>query len=447
MVDDDPHVLAGLVDFFSDDYDVLSADSGPKALDLAPSQPDIAVAVVDIKMMPMNGIDTARELRRILPLIKIIFYTGYPGEFNEAEIDRTEEPFDYVEKGRSLSELKRAVRNAYESWHIRNRNVRGEAAEDLGMIGSSAKMQEIYRLIYRLAGNDARVLIRGETGTGKELVARALHRIGPRRHGQFGVAPVGGESTDQIRATLFGAVRGAYTGLTYDRTGLMEHASDGVVFIDEVGEFPHEYQKQLLRVIEVGEYSRYGESEPRQTNARIICATHRNLEELVAEGKFREDLYFRIRVLSIELPPLRERKEDILELTKFFLARHTVDRGNPVKYLDPAVYDVLFDYDWPGNVRELENCIEAVTLVGDSEIIVAEDVLTYLKRTPQWTDTAELPLRERVAAFERTAIIRALTRTKGDVTAAALVLGLDRSSLHRKINQYQIDLSVFRETL
>ena len=444
VVDDDPQVLAALVDFFSDNYEVLAADTGARALELARHHPDIAVAVIDIKMAPMNGIDTARELRNILDTIQIIFHTGYPGEFNEAEIDRTEDPFDYIEKGRSLNELSRAVRRALESWQLRNGNLRRRAAEDLEMIGSSKKMQEVYSLIYRLARSDAKVMIFGETGTGKEKVAQALHKNSPRRTGQFGIVPVVGESMDQLCATLFGARAGAYTGLTYDRTGLVEYASDGVVFVDEVGEIPMDVQTKLLRVLDRGEYQRHGESEMRKSNARFICATHRDLEKLVAERKFREDLYYRLKGIPIHLPPLRERKEDIPELTEYFVAKFTVEKGHPVKYLDPAVYDVLLEYDWPGNVRELERIIDSVTAVTDCEIIVAADVHKVLNGDLQRSDISRRSLKAQLEECERTAIIQALVQTGGEVTSAAQRLGLDRTHLHRKIKQHNIELTGLR---
>jgi DNA-binding NtrC family response regulator len=440
LVDDDPAVLEAFVDFFKDDYAVLEADTGPKAIDLAQLHTDIAVAVVDIKMAPMDGIATTRELRKILPAIRIIFYTAFPGEYNEGDIDRTEDPFDFVVKARSLNEINRAVRKAHDSWQLQTGSLWRRAEIDLGLIGSSRKMQAVYEDIYRLARTDAKVLILGESGTGKEMVAKALHRVSPRRHAPFAYVSILGESRDQICASLFGALAGTYTDLTYDRTGTMEYASEGVVLIDEVGDLPPEVQTLLLRVIDTGEYQLPTSPAIKKTNARILFATHRNIESLVAENRFRGDLYYRLGAITISLPPLREREEDIMPLADYFVNEHTVKEGRAVRILDKSAYDVLLQYDWPGNVRQLNKVIERVVLQARGELIMADDIAEALTRYSDRVPNGQGALASQLDAYERTLIVRALVATDGEVSTAAKLLGINRSSLHRKINRFKIEL-------
>lgn len=389
----------------------------------------------------MDGIATARELKQILPFVQIIFHTGFAGEHNEAEIDRTEHPFDFIVKGRSVSEVTRAVKMAFEKWQLHTGNLWRQAKLDFEMIGTSNQMQKVYQDIYRLAQTDARVLILGESGTGKELVARGLHRMSARRNAPFALVSFYGESLDQVSASLFGALAGSYSGLNYNRTGTMEYASDGVILIDEIGDLPTDIQVRLLRVVEYGQYQRYGSPETCTTNARFLFATNCDLDSLVKEGKFRHDFFYRLGAITITLPPLRHREEDIVPLADYFLDQHTVAKGRPVRVLENSARDVLLQYDWPGNVRQLNSVIEAAAYYDHTELIGPDEIVRAMQAYDESKHRPLGSLEEMMAACERNLIIRALLQAGGKVTDAAALLQIDRSSLHRKIKQHNIDRS------
>lgn len=445
LVDDDPRVLEVLISLFSDDYVVLSARSGAEALQIAGQNDAIAATVMDIKMSGMDGIATAREFARMGRDIPIIFHTGYPGEYDEFAIDQDEKPFDYVQKGRSAQQLIRSVRNATESFRHRRdiQRLALEAESAHGMVGRSKGMLAVYEQMRKAANSNARVMILGETGTGKELVARAIHRLSNRSDRRLAIFNCNHKSSDLVESELFGHLKGAFTGATADRVGLFEYADGGTVFLDEIGDLDITTQAKLLRVLETGEFQRIGAPEVLRSDTRLICATHKNLEQMVKDEKFREDLYYRLRGIEITLPPLRERREDIPAIAARFLDSFTVERDMPPKVLEPGALHALVSFDWPGNVRQLRTAIESLVTLTDSSVILQSDVARQLTNSTSDVKSGAGSsgcLSDRMREFRRNCIIEALHTAGGNVSEAARLLGMDRSNLRKEVIDLQIPL-------
>ena len=314
----------------------------------------------------------------------------------------------------------RALRNRFE-----------EGAEFENMIGRSEGMQQVFRAISDLAAVDSSVLIRGETGTGKELVARALHHRSNRADGPFIAVNCGGLSDELALSQLFGYTRGAFTGAVADHRGYFEAANDGVLFLDEIGELSHRVQAGLLRVLEDGQVARVGENQPRAVNVRLLAATHRDLDHEIATGNFRADLYYRIRVAQIDLPPLHERREDIPLLTDLFLLAARATTGKQVTAIEDETVSVLLEYPWPGNIRELRNAIEFGVIRCRGETLAVCDL-------PPEVHPLENAIHS--AANEEDRILAALTQARGQRKRAAELLGISRATFYRRIREYDIDL-------
>jgi two-component system nitrogen regulation response regulator NtrX len=445
LVDDDPRVRESLVELFSDDYEVLTASGGAEAVAIVAQRDDICAIVMDIKMAGMDGLTATREISASRPDIPIILHTGYAGEYDEFTVDQASRPFDYVEKGNSSLRLHRSVRNAVELFQLkRNRSKLSELVEqEFGIIGRSKAMIEVYQRVVQVSPTDARVVILGESGTGKELVARAIHRHSLRRDRRLAIFNCNHKSPDLVESELFGHCKGAFTHAFYDRVGLFEYGDGGTVFLDEIGDLDISTQGKLLRVLESGEYQRVGDHEWRTTNVRLLCATNRELETMVAEGKFREDLYYRLRGVQIRMPALREHREDIPLLVERFLNRYTIECDLPPRIMEPSALRILIDYDWPGNVRWLQHTIESLVALSCSHVITAADVereLGLAKSEPEPQAGSRQSLSERMRTFKRNCIIQALAEAKGNVTEAARILGADRTNLYRDIKSLQIPL-------
>jgi DNA-binding NtrC family response regulator len=447
IVDDDPHVLRMLNELFKEKYEVFPAKSGEEAISLMVANENIAAVVMDIKMPGMDGIAAAREIRRMAQDTAVIFHTGYPGDYDEDEINEKEKPFDYVQKGEPISKLTRSVHNAVESFLLKRNEhqwISDYAESSYGLIGRSMAMKNVYQMIKKVAASDTKVVITGETGTGKELVARAVHFNSRRKNNRFAFLGCNRKSPDMIESELFGHTKGAFTGAVSERIGLFEYADGGSVFLDEVGDLDIVTQGKLLRVLETGEYQAIGSPTIKKTDVRILCATHKNLELLVEGGNFREDLFFRLKGIKILLPPLRERKEDIANLIEKFKDRLTIEQGLPPKIFDSSAVGAMLNYDWPGNVRQLLDTVESLLVLCDSDIIMAEDVQVYLGRPFENHSDGKnggwKTLTERIREFRKNCIIEALVEAKYNISAAADVLGVDRSNLRKMIKDLNISI-------
>lgn len=442
IVDDNREVLKMLSEILSDDYEIVSAESGKEAISLTMSNDDIATIVMDIKMADMDGITAAREIKKIAPNSPVIFHTGYPGDYDEDQIDRQEQPFAYILKGDPISKLTRSVRNAVESYRLKKDNLwLSQLAErNYGLVGRSEAMQEVYSLIHRVAANNSKVMVLGETGTGKELVARAIHNNSPRREQRLAIFNCNHRAPDLVESELFGHVRGSFTGAVADRVGLFEYADGGTVMLDEIGDLDITTQGKILRVLETGEYQRIGSPDTRTTDVRVICATNRDLEQLIETGRFREDLYYRLKGVHIKMPPLRERRDDIPILINHFKDRFSVENGIVPKIFDRSAIDVLLEFNWPGNVRQLLDTVESLIVLTESDIIVAEDVVNYLGINYEPCGEDHPSLATRIKQFRRACVVQALNETGYNISGAAKLLGMDRSNLRKMIREYDITI-------
>ena len=392
--------------------------------------------IVDLDMPGMNGIDVVAAAQQLRPEIEAIIYTGKPSQETAIEALR-HHAFEYLTKPCRLAELaailgrvdeRRYFKKQMSALEYRLKQVEGDSE----LIGSSTAMDQVKRLINKVAPTDSTVLIRGETGCGKELVARAVHQASLRSDGPLVSINCGALPENLIESELFGHCKGAFTGADQARTGLFEVADEGTIFLDEIGELPIAMQAKLLRVLESGEIRRLGDNRIVHVNVRIICATHRNLEDMVEAGEFREDLMFRVNTFEINVPPLRNRIEDLPILASHLLQRHRYANSED-QLFTPAAMQALKAHLWPGNVRELANVVEHAAVLCDSLPIDTSDLPTgFSKRQlrKEIRDSGPITLRD----LEMIAIQRALERHDGNKPAAAEELGVSLKTLYNKIN-------------
>ena len=354
--------------------------------------------------------------------------------------------YDYVSKPFKQDEVLLALRKAEEREQLRRENERLRAdiaasARFEEMIGRSDAMKKVFKIVDRAAEVGTTILITGESGTGKELVARALHRRGPRAQKPFVAVNCGAIPESLHESELFGHKRGAFTDASSDKTGLFEAAHEGTLFLDEIGELPLALQVKLLRVLQEGTFRKVGETKDKKVDVRVVAATVRDLEEEVREGGFREDLYYRLHVLPIEVPPLRARKDDVLLLVDHFIARNNVRLGTKTRGIDDAARKLLLAYPWPGNVRELENVLERAMVLAESDVIGEADLPDRVRQKDGATLSLagdELSIKKTTRYIEETLIKRALVVTKGNRTAAARLLEISHRALLYKIKDYGI---------
>jgi two-component system response regulator HydG len=409
---------------------------------------DAAMVLTDLHMPGIDGMGVLEHIKQHRPGLPVVFLTG-ESTVSMAVGAMRQGAFDYLVKPiQPVDRLAAAVRRALEFRRLveRNRVLEGKlsAAERYAeIVGSSAAMQEVFTLIDSVTRVDVSVLICGESGTGKELVARAIHDGSARGHKPFVPVNCGALTDSLLESELFGHVRGAFTGALESRPGLFEEASGSTLFLDEVGELPLATQVKLLRVLQEGEVRPVGANLSRKVDVRIVAATHRDLGQAVSEGLFREDLYYRLNVLAIDIPPLRERRDDIVALVDHFVRKHAARMGRGVVSLDEACLARLSDHDWPGNARELENVIVRAMVLAKSEVLTVELLPANLKaRAPEDSPAADpttTPLAEARDAFERSYLERALRIAHGNVAEAARLAGLDASNLRRTLKRAGLD--------
>ncbi len=436
IVDDELSVRKSLEHWFLEDgFEVETAKDGNEALKEIQEQL-YDIYLVDIKMPGMDGITLQKKITEIDEEALVIIITAY------ASVDTAVEAlkhgaFDYVTKPVDPDDMSHMIRNALKQKNLTEENVRlKEKISELNprekIIGESMEMQRVYEMIDQVAEADSNVLIRGESGTGKELIARAIHTQSHRRYFPIVAVNCGSIPETLLESELFGHEKGAFTGAQYRRKGKLELADEGSLFLDEIGDISPKMQVDLLRVIESRTFTRLGGNEEIHSDFRLICATHKNLEEMVEEGNFRKDLYYRINVFSIFIPPLRERKSDIIPLAEHFIRKYAQSMAKPERTLSPEAREMLLQHDWPGNVRELENAIERAMVVGKEEVIEPEDFPMQVKRDGKEPEEMSLE------AMEKEHIQRVLNEMDGNVTQSAKVLGIDRVTLYNKMKKYGI---------
>lgn len=372
VVDDEPNIRRVLEAVLSKDgHTVQTAENGRKGLDIISQDANIEVLITDLIMPDINGIELLAAAREINPTMSVIMITAH-GTIKSAVDAMKLGALDYVTKPFDLDEIKIVVKNALERRDLieENRSLRSElkAVHSFdNLVGSAPSMQEVFRMIERIKDSRASVLIRGESGTGKEGVARALHYSSIRADRPFVPVACVALSEQLLQSELFGHEKGSFTGAVGQKKGRFELANHGTLFLDEIGDIPMTTQMMMLRVLQEREFERVGGNETIRVDVRLVTATNQKLEKLVDEGKFREDLFYRLQVITVNMPPLRERTEDIPALVEHFIDKYGPDNGKQVQYASPETLEMLMRYRWPGNVRELENCIERALVLAESD--------------------------------------------------------------------------------
>ena len=452
IVDDEEHNLEAFDLNFGDDFTLLTARGGDKALKLLQGN-DVAVFVVDQRMPGMTGMEFLAGAREHSPHSIAMLLTAYRDlevtveALNSGLVYRyVQKPWDYREMSvilRQLVELfavqeenRRLVRRMAELNRYLEREVAGQYNHG-EIIGESAPLVQLMETISKVAPTRSTILISGESGTGKELAARAIHNTSPRAQGPFVRVNLAALSPTIIESELFGHEKGSFTGAVRQKFGRFELAHNGTLFLDEIGDLPPEIQIKLLRVIQEREFERVGGAETVQVDVRLIAATNQNLTELVAAGTFREDLYYRVNVFPIEVPPLRERKEDIPLLAAHFAASFAPGTGKETRDVASSALEVLLGYDWPGNVRELENAVERAMILAEGHEITAQDFSFLVPAgTPRSEKQAEGKLPQLLDNIERRQLQEAMEKHHGSVSRVARELGLNRTTVYYRLKKH-----------
>ena len=443
VVDDEETARTYCADVLSElGFEAQGAESAKQALEMLESgQFDIVLA--DVRMPGMSGLDLLKTIQETYPDIDVVMMTGY-GTVASAVQAMKQGAYDYLTKPLKVEDLQHVFQRLVEKQALaaENRLLREQVKTRQGfanLIGTSPKMQKVYRLILKVAPKRHPVLIVGESGTGKELVARAIHTYSPWHMKPFVPVDCGALTPTLIESELFGHVRGAFTGATQSRVGLLAAAQGGTVFLDEVAELPVDLQAKMLRALQEREIKPIGSNERTRLDARVIAATNQDLQTAVRRGDFRKELYFRLDVVSIKIPPLRERKSDIPALVHYFLERYGGGESR-VAGISYEAMTRLMSYDWPGNVREVENCVQRALALGSGSVIQMKDLpsnlLHYVKDGTQDQETPTLK------QLERRAILQALEATHGDRLRAAKQLGIGKTTIYRKIKEYGLENGV-----
>ena len=439
VVDDEPSQLELIGGFLGKKgFEVVPAGSGRKALEIFRNG-SFDLVLTDQKMPDLSGLELAREVRALNPETAVVVMTAY-GSIETAVSAIKEGAADYLTKPLNLDELLHRIEKVRERYRLlaENRDLKEALRERHrieGIIGESGQMQEVLSLARRVAPSEATVLIRGESGTGKELIAKAIHFASPRASRPLVKVNCAALPENLLESELFGHEKGSFTGAVMARKGRFEVANGGSLFLDEIGDLPLHLQSKLLRVLQEKEFERVGSSRPITADVRILAATHRNLESLIKTGAFREDLYYRLNVVTIVLPPLRERRQDIPLLMDHLLGVFAKKNGKKISGFTREAREVLLRYDYPGNVRELENIIERASVITRDEVIRKADLPLSVQET-EATESGGTNLTAVVEGLERKMIRDALVQSDGIQTRAAEKLGLTERALRYKLKKY-----------
>lgn len=462
IVDDDKSIRYSLKRMLEENFSVITAQNGEEALQqLSVSSPDLII--MDIKMPGRSGIDILKEIKTIDPKSLVILMTAY-GTTETAIEAMKYGAFDYILKPFPIPQMRELVQRAMALRKLMKEEVSyalepDQQKEEEHIVGSSPKMQEIYKLIGQVAPSDVTVLLRGESGTGKELIARAIYQHSLRSHQLFLPVNCAAIPDTLLESELFGHEKGAFTGAISRRIGKFEQGHGGTIFLDEIGDMSLSTQAKLLRVLQEKCFERLGGRETIRVDIRLIVATHKDLEEAIEKGEFREDLYYRLNVVSIKIPPLRERKEDLPGLVSYFLKKFNRELKKKIVGITPEAMGKITSYGWPGNVRQLENVLKRAMLFCQGEWILDDQLLLEVEekrdlgegrlnrtfedlldslfeeliRTPSAREDFDP-----ISAIEKGMILRALRKTKGNQVQAASLLGINRSTLRGKMDRYHI---------
>lgn len=447
VVDDEPLVRRSLSEFLTlQGYAVTAASSAKEALGLLENY-NADIVIADIKMPEMDGVELLKKIKIAHPETPVILITSYGSIENAVEAIK-EGAYDYITKPIVDSEIKIVIERLIKQRQLQEENIKlkeqlsaAQRERFHNIVGKDEKMQKIYTLIEAIAGTRATVLIHGETGTGKRLIAHAIHNCNALERGKpFVEVSCGALTETLLESELFGHVKGSFTGAIKDRMGRFELANGGTIFLDEIDAFSPALQVKLLRVLQEGEFERVGDTKTIKIDVRVIVATNQNLQELITQGKFRKDLYYRLNIISIEIPPLRERKEDIPLLVEDFIQKCSKQTSKKIQEVLDEALSLLINYNWPGNVRELENVIERAVILSKGPIITPEDFPEFLshpiEKEPTSLKENNLKLKEALRVPEKDLISRTLASVNWSRNEAAKILGINRTTLYKKMQKF-----------
>lgn len=445
LVDADPVVLESLEKTLGSEYQVETATSANSALELVEGPTDIDAIIIHVRKKKTVGLDIAGKLRESGCDIPVIFHTGHEDEVCKSGFRTSDQSSGFEDNDNHRTRLEVAVRQAVKSHRLESDGAElvSYARSAFGMVGSSHVMQNIYRTIEKIGPSNGKVMILGPTGTGKELVARALHDRSSRANARLAIFNCNHKSPDLVESELFGHIQGAFTGAVADRIGMFEYAHLGTLFLDEIGDLDFTTQAKLLRVLETGEIQRMGLPDTIKVDVRIMCATHHDLEQMVKDCTFRDDLYYRLKGVTITMSPLCDHCEDIPELIDFFAEQHCRQNGIDLKIFSPEARDLLIEYHWPGNVRQLGDTIQSLIDVVSSYYISSTDVSQFLGfngigKLEGLSELKDSDLSSQLRCYKRILIIKALDRANHNVAAAARMLSLDPSNLRKLIKELNL---------
>ncbi|HUI66789.1 MAG TPA: sigma-54 dependent transcriptional regulator [Nitrospirota bacterium] len=443
VVDDEKDICMALrILLTKEGYNVKEAYNGEQAIERI-KQENFDIVLTDIKMEKMDGFEVLRESQKISPETSVIMMTAFASVGSAVEAMRAGAS-DYITKPFINDEIRLTIKRIIKSRDLQMENqiLRQELSQRTAafttIIGSSEPMQKVFSVMEKVIPNKSNILITGESGTGKGLVAQAIHESGPRKDKPFIAINCGAIPENLLESELFGHKKGAFTSAIEDKKGLITMANGGTLFLDEIGELPSALQVKLLHVIQTKELTPVGDTRVISVDVRIIAATNADLLQRVKEGRFREDLYYRLNVIEIRMPALRERRDDIPVLIKHYMEVFAKEAGKNIKDIDYEAMQALLTYDWPGNIRELRNTIERATVLADGEVITIHDMPDKF-RTLDIEGVSTSSLRQALDTFERDYIRRSLTENKGNKDAAATKLGIDLATLYRKLKKLRIE--------
>ncbi|MGO9059785.1 MAG: sigma-54-dependent transcriptional regulator [Candidatus Binataceae bacterium] len=445
VADDEASIRDGLVDVLTDEgYDATGVADGAEAI-AAITQSSYDVVVTDLRMPGVDGLEVLRRVRELSPQALVLLITAYASVETAVEALRNG-AHDYILKPLIVEDVLSKIHRLFEyrrlAWETQMLRREIDSRYELDqMVIRSPAMKEILALLQKVGPTNSTVLITGESGVGKEVVARALHAFSARRDKLFLPVNCGAIPDNLLESELFGHSKGAFTGAVSAHEGLFQRARSGTIFLDEIGDLPAGVQVKLLRAIEEREILALGTNTPVRTDVRIIAATNRNLQQAVHEGSFREDLFYRLNVVGIEIPPLRQQREAIPALVEFLIRRHNADLKKSYKGVDNVTMRILIAHSWPGNIRELDNIIERAMILGNGEWITPADLPRAIQHDSESFPSVADNLKEAIRAYEKIHIENVLSRVNGDKRKAAEILGLGLSSLYRKIEELNITTS------
>ena len=442
VIDDEKNIRTGLQAALEmDGYEVLLAADGAEGLEIA-LHSDVDLVITDLRMPGVSGEEVLRRVTTETPGIPVLVLTGHGTVENAVEAMRAG-AYDFLTKPLNLDRLSLLVKRALQSRELalQNRELEREIEDKKSfehIIGKSQAMLKVFDVVKRVAPTKASVLITGESGVGKELIANALHNLSPRKANPFVKVHCAALAETLLESELFGHEKGSFTGAVSRKRGRFELAHLGTIFLDEIGEIDQTVQIKILRVLQEKKFERVGGEETLEVDVRVVTATNRDLEKEIAEGRFREDLFYRLNVVRIHVPPLRERKDDLPLMIASFLREFSGENGKKIEGIDAKARSALYAYDWPGNVRQLRNCMESAVVMTSGPYITLDDLPPSI-RSGDEVPSIHIPVGVTMADAEREVILQTLSSQNGNKSRTAEVLGIGRKTLHRKLDEYGLD--------